>query len=189
VARPLSKFAWLAHVQGQPAEILDWRARAVAAALVMHADRDALTVAVSLESLASRTGLSRSTVLRGLQVLHADSWLGIRRGGGGHPGQSRRVTSTYRFTIPAWGRRTPQSGYPTDTQTPQSGYPTDTQTQPPTRQSGCPTDTPLRRRTKKGDEPAAQTTTHPADEPISGQAIRDILTRRNQSQPVTRTAP
>lgn len=189
MARPLSKFAWLAHVQGQPAGILDWRARAVAAALVMHADLGASTVSVSLESLSSRTGLSRSTVLRGLEVLHSDSWLDVRSGGGGRPGQSRRVTSTYRFTIPAWGRSTPRSGCPTDTQTPDSGCPTDTQTTGPERQSGCPTDTPLRRRTKKGDEPAAQTPPDPGSEPLRGQAIRDILTHRNQPRPVTRTAP
>jgi hypothetical protein len=172
MARPLSKWSWLALVQKQPHSVLDHKARAVAAALVMHADRDAVVVSAAVDVLVQRTALSRSSVIRGLQQLERDCWITARRGGGGRPSQSRRVTNTYRMGVPAWGK----SGCHTDTQTGQSGCHTDTQTEPPERQSGCHTDTLLR-----GKELVAEVranTTAP-DPPIRGQQIRDILTHRN----------
>lgn len=176
MARPLSKFGWLAMVQAQPADILDANARAVAAALVMEADRDAVALSCGIGVLVGRTALSRRTVLRGLGSLERDSWLVLRRGGGGQPGQSRKVTNNYRMTVPSWARSGPDSGCHTDTQTGDSGCHTGTQTSGPERQSGCHTGTLLRGKNKGVGVRADET---PTDEPpISGQQIRDILNAR-----------
>jgi predicted transcriptional regulator len=100
--RPVSKLGWLALVMEQPPEIIDPKARLVAAALVMTAERDALSVSTGIDLISMKAGLSPASVKRALQTLERDCWLRVRRARH-HRGQSRRVTNVYGFVVPAWG--------------------------------------------------------------------------------------
>lgn len=177
----MSKFAWLALVQEQPHHVLDAKARAVAAALVMEAERDALSVAAGIAALVKRSALADKSVKRALADLERDCWLVVRRDRS-HKGQSRRVTNTYRFTIPGWARTVGHS----DPRSAKTMGHSDPRSQEPERTTIGHSDPLLRGKYKESTEPDPQ----PApDAPLRGQAIRDILTRRHQPQSVTAATP
>jgi hypothetical protein len=174
VAKPATKFRWLAAVQAQPADILDAKARAVAAALVMSADKGAVAVrGAGIESLVLRTALSRDSVMRALRTLERDCWLNVRR--------SHRATSLYLFNVPQWAA----FGSHTATQKPVLGSHTATQERVPERGFGSHTATPLRVIPQEGAKCEPE---YVWEEPLRGPAIRRIL-EAAQSQQVSNPPP